>query len=1166
MTTFRDNTKNLSNNTFSLFSPEVIREVREGGSSGVSIYETQDGNITSDSSLGVSSSFKYDTQGQGIKSTQQIKVDWSNFSNHTFFNSAQVKTNVAFQKILNEYPFDGTRQATELFLDGLTGFERYIYDEFPKHRDYLYFSGTNVGETYGGTYVTVTDLAGAAFPEASTKNTGEVILDPKLKSMTIEFHILVPEQANTSQVILDKHSETGASNVNGFFMGLSSSASTQSAEIVFIAASGSVSDSLSIEIEKGRWNHVAVVWNRAQLENKILGYVNQTLVVSSSNQVEFDEINSSSTTLLIGSGSSVAGGTLFAPETTFSGSIDELRIWHSVRTDEQRRDYEKKAMFADDDLKAYYRFNEPSDTTSNIVVDYSSNSLHGRLSIGAVSLGIRATDKSLIGINPMTYEKLEYSPVLFPDSESVYLLQDDFLTDAAAYDKINPNLITRLIPPHYLTEGQFRDGLETIEGPVVDYTPGGGDPRSARIGATQTLLLMLYTWAKFFDEIKLYTQAFANIDFVDYDETDSVPDEFLQDMASRYGLVLPPLFQGSSIDQFVNAENIDDITSTNSMSLKSVQNQIWRRILVNMQDFMKSKGTIHSVKSFIRTIGIDPDSTFRIREFGGPTKQALSFTRELKTEISTMLDFVSGGVIKSEGLLSPVSKTEPGWPYNGSTGIFDQTLTSGSFTLEGTYKFPTTISTGNSQSLMRMHISTSLANGFSTEDILLMNVVATKGGKVNLYTRNLFSGTSLDALVCSITGADIFDGSPWYVSCGRQRSDDPSFENTNGFSKEQVRTNVSSSYFLRLSKAENGDIVESYTTSSFYVESLPYADSNLFEFGATDYAPYMVVGSGSIQMSTGSNAAWLALSTTASYVPVDSQYTDFTGKTTQLRFWSKYLLDQEWKEHVRNYRSVGVQDPKVNFNFDTISTGSWQRLRMDCSSDQIVTQSNGSGTIELTDFTQNNLPMSGSAFPVDSRIIVPQRFYFSYVSPKYDEASTTNKIRVRGFQDYNEVLDSPWAEQAPVYDIRKSEEPTDSSKFSIDFSVVDALNQDIVTLFSTFDELDNAIGSPELLFSSDYPDLENMRRIYFNKLTGQMNIKGFFEFFKWFDTNIGTFVAQLLPRKTKFLGTNFIIEQSAIERSKVEYKFEDIYIGESNRNALRDTILLQLIQGNFSRY
>lgn len=1171
MATNRNNTTNLSNNSFVLFTPSVTRDVLEG-SAGIAIYETQDGSVTNDTSMGVSSSHKYDAEGVGIKNTQQLKIDWDNFASHTFFNSAQVKTNVAFQKILNEYPFDGTKQKVELFLDSLTGFERYVYDTFPKNKDYLYFSGTQPGEAYGGTYVLVKDAAGAAYPNASVNTTGATILDPGSKSMTVEFHLFLPESANGSQALVDKHYETGATDCHGFYIGLNSTGSLSTGSLSFFATSGSVSDSLTVELVKGSWNHVAWVWDRSVNENNISCFVNSSLISSSSNFIEFDSVNTFGTDLLIGSGSALAGGTLFNPTTTFSGALDEFRIWHSVRTRQQIENYKEKAIFADDsNLKLYFRFDEPSDTNSNIVIDYSNNSLHGRISAGAVSLGVRSIDKDTIASNPMTYQKLEFSPILFPDSTEIATLQNSFLVDAIAYDKINPNLITRLIPSHYLAQGQAEEGLDTEEGEIVEYTSGGEDPRSARLGGTQTFLLLLYTWAKFFDEIKLYTQAFSNLDFVDYDDTDTVPDVFLQDMASRYGLTLPPLFQGSSIEQFIEGENVDNIISTNALSLQSVQNQIWRRILVNMQDFMKSKGTIHSVKSFIRTIGIDPDSTLRIREYGGPTKHALNYARDKKTEVSSMINFVSGGLLKSSPLLSTVEKTEPGWPLDGAFATFDSSLTSGSFTLEGTYRFNTNLDVGVSQSLMRLHVSASQAIGLSTDDVLLMNVVATKGGRINLYTRNYLStslGTPADTLVCSITGADIFDGSPWYVSCGRQRNDDPSFKTTNNLSNEQIETNVSSSFFVRLAKAENGEITETHTTASFYLESIPGLDANLFETGSnTDlYYPYMAIGSGSITMATGSNSDMIALSTTSSYVPVDAHHTEFAGKVTQIRFWSKYLLDQEWKEHVRNYRSVGVQNPKANFNFDTVSSGSWERLRMDCSTDQIVTQSNTSGEIILTDFTQNNLYMTGSQFLTSSQVIVPQQFYFSYISPKFDEASTTEKIRIRGYQNYDKVQDSFWAEQAPVYDIPKTETPTDNERFTIDFSVVDALNQDIITLFSTLDDLDSAIGNPELMFSGDYPDLESLRKVYFNKLTSQMNIKSFFEFFKWFDTNIGTFIEQLLPRKTKFLGTNYVVESHMLERPKVEYKFEDIYLGDTNRNGLKNSILLQLLTGTFSRY
>lgn len=1162
----RNNTTNLSNNSSALFEPSVNRSIKEGGS-GIAIYETQDGTITNDSSLGISSSFKYDAQGNGIKSTQQLKVDWSDFANHTFFNSAQVKTNVAFQKILNEFPFDGNKQKVELFLDGLTGFERYVYTEFPKNKDYLIFSGTRPGETFGGTYVIAQDAAGAAFPDASIKVTGQSFLDPGYKSMTVEYWCYLSGTANNNEAIVDKHITTSPTDINGFYIGLSSSVSTTETRMSFSAMSGSVSDSLFVPITKEQWNHVAWVWDRSSSENKILGYVNSVLIASSSNQVEMDFVSTNGTNLLIGSGSGVTSLGLGA-DTTFSGYLDEFRLWHSVRTQTEINDYKQKVIFANDSkLKLYYRFDEPQNIGSNIVIDYSSNSLHGRLSAGGVALGVRDIDKSTYPENPMTYQKLEYSPILFPDSDEVFELQNDFLVDAVAYDKINPNLITRLIPPHYLIEGQEQDGLDSEEGQIVSYTEGGQDPRTAKLGGTQTLLLMLYTWAKFFDEIKLYTQAFSNLDYVDYDETDTVPDEFLQDMASRYGLTLPPLFQGSSIEQFVEAENIDNTISTNSLSLQNVQNQIWRRILINMQDFMKSKGTLHSVKSFIRTIGIDPDSTFRIREYGGPTKQPLTFVRETKTEVASVLNFVSGGLVQSPILRTTTQKTEPGWPYPGNLSITDYTnvFTSGSFSYEGTYKFSPNITTGTSQSLVTLFASSSVTTEGTTtgRKPLLLNVVATKGGNTTLYTRNFFTMSSssvASALVLPITGADIFDGDTWYVSCGRQRNDNTGITN-----------NLSSSFFLRLAKSINGEIIESHVTQSYYLESNPNSGNNLFEIAETDpgfVGTYLSIGSSSVDNSIYTGSLWIGLNpvTASSIIPVDSRFTNFTGKVGQIRFWSKYLTDSEWVEHVRNFKSVGVQTPSVNFNFNTTSTGSFERLRLDCSTDQLVTQSNSIGQIVLTDFSQNNFALSGSGFPNSYQVIAPERFYFSYLSPKFDEGSTTNKIRIRGFQDYAKVIESPWAESAPVYDIPKSEEPTDNERFSIDFSVVDALNEDIMTIFSTLDELDNLIGNPELMFSSDYPGLEDLREVYFNKLTGQMNIKGFFEFFKWFDTNIGTFVSQLLPRKTKFLGTNFVISSHVLERPKVQYQFEDIYLGDSNRDALKDTILLQLLQGTFDRY
>jgi hypothetical protein len=65
---------------------------------------------------------------------------------------------------------------------------------------------------------------------------------------------------------------------------------------------------------------------------------------------------------------------------------------------------------------------------------------------------------------------------------------------------------------------------------------------------------------------------------------------------------------------------------------------------------------------------------------------------------------------------------------------------------------------------------------------------------------------------------------------------------------------------------------------------------------------------------------------------------------------------------------------------------------------------------------------------------------------------------------------------------------------------------------------------------------------------------------------MGRFIAQLLPRKTKFLGINYVIQSHMLERPKLEYHFEDIYIGANNRNRQKEVLLLQLFTGVLNKY
>jgi hypothetical protein len=120
--------------------------------------------------------------------------------------------------------------------------------------------------------------------------------------------------------------------------------------------------------------------------------------------------------------------------------------------------------------------------------------------------------------------------------------------------------------------------------------------------------------------------------------------------------------------------------------------------------------------------------------------------------------------------------------------------------------------------------------------------------------------------------------------------------------------------------------------------------------------------------------------------------------------------------------------------------------------------------------------------------------------------------------------------------------------------------------FSSHDFFDNAIGDPNLLFSDDYYDLENMRDVYFNRLTGPINVRNIFNFARWFSDNVGNMIVQLVPSNTTYLGTNFVVESHVLERSKVRYRWGDLYLGENERRGLAGAIYVGQVVADLKRF
>ena len=1277
----------LDNQKGRLFKPKIYRS--ESKASGY-IQNPKSSDISKNSflkntNIESTASFRYGDK-KSIVSTQQLKIDWSKFENHTFFNSAVANVNESFDKIVNFYPFEKSLKSIESYEDDLTGFERYVLEKFPKNVGYLNFSGTQVGESLSnGTQISVVDKSGASIAQISDKTTGQPVLDPRFSPFSVDFFIKVPEQINDNQVVIQKF----GSLANNFTLALSSSNSTNSCEVHFAITSGSNYAIVSGSLEKGSFSHIYAMYDLVGDQRAKL-LINDN-IHSSSQETYFKNLNYNNSDLTLGVGQSIRlGADIFTNKQTFSGSIDEIKYFHAVDPIKDVKKRKRKTFYRSDDdnsLKLHYRFNEPYGiyTGNNILLDASGNSLHSVITNFTVNDRLTGSDV------PVAAEDINRSPVLFPSFPSVTALNANLLTTASLYDDYNPNLITKLVPRHYFQSAtDFRDyeeELARLENNFETFSSNHPGKNISEIPELQLLIKLLLSYSKYFDELKLLIDSVTSYRITDYDDFDTTPDPLLEEKAKILNVTLPDIFSSGQLEQVFEGINLTDAGSKSAKSLIEIKNLIWRRIISAAPRTNLSRGTLEALKSPFRSAGIEPDNILTFREFGGSKIKSLDASRELKRDVFKFLSFtgtkkkkttsvgsqgypvdieipkikssflsgsriqvghpkirtskatttitigtsatttglladgdtvtivdftgtattftlknagtsaatglavmatntvanalgseiataiaaiinsttgmqvaalaISNTVLLTQDNVGPagnqLAPTEvsagannvTGSAFSGGSGFekrnnnffhgissspSDGLFTSGSFTYEALYDWESGYR-NTPESLIRLH-TTGTSNPSSAESAII-NLVASND-YLRLYFKDSTSKTTTNML--HLTGLNVFDKDTWYVSFGKKNSHDLDLTGT-------------SSFFLRAAKQLNGDVISQYYTASFFEENSDSVFKNVSGFNTS--GSFLVIGSQSLQNPGGAN-----LFLNGASVDNNAKITNFHGCIANARFFSKDTDLKEFNERAKNYDSYGVDNPHINYSFTDLLTGSFERLILRTDAKQSTTETNSSGEIRLFDFSQNNFHFEGSNFETNKNVFKNLRVDFEILSDKFDLNYTREKVRIRSFQDAENIKEGYFSSIAPIHEILPSEESLDDNRLSVDMSVMKGLNENILRMFSDLSSLEDAFGNPNLIFGESYPDARQLREVYFNNVLEPLNLQKYRELFKWIDNSFTDVLYSLMPRTTNFLGVNFIYESHVLERNRFRYLYDEIYMKSIQRSSNTGNLFL----------
>ena len=1155
--------------------------------------------------------------GSGLKNTQQLLVDWSDFSKHVFFNSAEAKVNLAFDEIINGYPFDGTSKEKREFMSTIGGYTKWVLDQLDTNRGYFNLASNGASFDPNSTkYAQVIDHTGYLAPDlADIQGDAKASRFMNKNGSTHEFWVYIPEAnkiTSTTEyaVIYQKAGDPDPiTKETKQAITIWHQDSYQNPETLlweydvhFMIGSGdfkSITHSIS-GLEHDRWYHVAFVYERA-LSEKVLSYVNGRYISNTTvNQAELDDITTYrglirigwSDTRQVGYANSQMKGTTNTP-VPFRGLLDELRVWLGPRTPAQLLRYFERNVDNQENLLICYRFNEPTSSTHSygarvILLDYSGNSLHNEIKNYSSVVRDKFTDSSgtEIGI-PVALEASSDNKILFPDWPPNQSFNQELLVEGNHYDRNNPNIITNLVPRHYFEEATYFEGVEKDWEEPESYATNSGAPHPipghGEMPARLVMMSFLLVWANFFDDIKLYLDHFSLINKVSYDNYEQIPPQLITFLSDYYGISLPDPYTNETPDRYQGGENVD-ITSGNHTPLKKTIDAMWRRVLINLPFLLRSRGTIQGIRALFNTLGIESDGIFKLREFGGNLSSKITSSRRKRKKRIKSLDFKHVSYAESNSLWA--YRHEPGAPDESAAPVMasinqqfgdivystpagppvSTQYTSGSWSFEGRYTLDPSEDTS---SLFRIE----------RDNEILVNLIAHKEqdvltNKLKKYGLQLHwdghKNTS-DPVYLEIPNVNVWDGSPWYISVYHKLGDNPEIG-------------------IRLLKASDKYIIEDHHAyTSIDKDNIGY-DPTLVTTNKSDSGPPLYwfgnpdTGTGgdpnTLKYYIGTSGANYSSSTRNPSGGSGTQTefartTQFNGLLSHVRYWTKYLDKSSALEHVRNPFSMSTVDPISSFSFmhapikqldpgtgymvkvplekySSIYThglpqGSWERLRQSFDMLQGDTTIGVGGSLEVIDTSQNdnNLVIYGT--PGSAKGFRVQEMSYNISATDFDFNSASNKVRIRSFQSKSR------AKEESVKHGRILQIPTqvgiDDRRFSIESSLVHALNEDMLNITGDSDIFNNYLGAPELEYAVQYPELTKLRDLYFERIVGRVNYNSVIEFQRWFNGNFASLVEQFVPHTADFLGINFVIESHLLERHKFEYKQGDVHVDVMDRIA-----------------
>ena len=1077
-------------------------------------------------------------------------VDYSDPANFAFFGSAEKYYTDSFLRIRNNFPYDGSEKEKYDYLNESTFIDLYIFEHrYPRFNGFVNMgyptwgtlsgsiidgygkSNTNTFiKTLGGPNSSSLSGLGKQFDDANKLDSAksrQSNLKFKLEDgVSIEMWLKKPafDTAKTEkEVLFDLWNGEASSSAQYGRLRLELTGASSGSPFLITAlsgASGSQNFSLGQNLTTGSitdWTHVAVTLKNSGSHIQSNFYINgalnqrQTLTSASIGEVTGSIIS------YIGALRTAPSGSPTVQEGAgkFSGSLDEFRYWKAERTSKQIGRYYwtnigggTNTDDANTSLGVYYKFNEGITQTASYdstVLDYS-----GRVSNGTwtgYQSGARSTGSAIVLSN--TAPKEYKDPTIYSVHPEYISVLTELERSGNYHDVVNDAALFKSLPSWITDEDNEKNGnLKNLTQAMASYFDN------------------TYLMIKELNSLKdVYSHFQSNI--TEKQEFEGVhttsltgavkPLPFADRLLTNAAFVAPELFADATIIEAL-ADRTED--EQYEMKLHNIKNQIYQNVYSGLMETYKQKGTKRAFRNILHAYGVDEDIV-KINMYGDNVDFEIADRYNIRARKEKFVDFnhpdrFAGTVYQYASGTNGVSF------ISGSGGNFEKFI-------------PVTFET---QVILPNKLPPEEPSGYNTN-----------------HTKSVIAGAheadGTDGTDYTIPGGDNVN-----IQLYSERDERESKRVKFHLSSSALGVHLSSSLYddqylnnewlfafrLTNDKRPTVDLVSSSSISSSYI----------LDFVGYNTEASTTLHSFHLSSSVSASAAHSFLNSSKRFY-VGAKRENFTGSLQEYtdhkigfaRFWMNNLSNDVLLRHAHDSTNYGAESPfrsaylmEDGINDIKIPEIDTLILNWDFES---LSSTDSSGEFIALDVSSG----SGEQRYVQAFESIKRKFYhgkganFLASDNKVIDVEYINSARSTN----PEVLNADDMIEIRTDDDIKFTRNTLPQDYYIAFekSMAQTISEEMINFMSSITAFNDLIGRPVDRYRMEYKDLTKLRQLFFERVSNELDLDKYIDYYKWLDDALGEMLVALVPASLKHSdGINNVIENHLFSRDKYFNKFPTI--------------------------